>query len=205
LDDARGRAGPTSILWIGRSVWPYAPTLGASSGLLHASIWIDAVRPCDRAWSAELSLRSGACAAVIADASGMDMSLTRRLQLAAASAEERCGAGAAICLLARPAWERWELSAATTRWLVEPVAAAGVHRQRVRLLRCKAWATQHVDGAIGQDAQPVANGRADQTAWIFEDVRAEHEHATGVVRVLPDLPDRLVPAPHAATGLRVAG
>lgn len=206
--EARGQSRPSTIAWIGKAVWTHPGAIAGYAGLVDASIWVDAGTPQERAWAAELALRSDACAAVIADGSRMDMSLTRRLQLAASGAEERCGATAPICLLARPPWEVGELSAATTRWLVRPVAAAGVRRVRVELLRCKvgvmspAASESSSPSTFGQDALALvrsassiaAEADAGRRAWTLEDLRAEATHATPVVRLVPDFPDRSVPA-----------
>ena len=68
---------------------------------------------------------------MIADASGLSMAATRRLQLAAES-------GRSLALLARPPGERHELSVATTRWLVgwQPTRL-GRPRWSIELFRCK--------------------------------------------------------------------
>jgi hypothetical protein len=206
------------VVWIGKSVWTHAGAIARYAGLVDASIWVDASTPQERAWAAELALRSDACSGVIVDGSRMDMSLTRRLQLAASGAEERCGAAAAICLLARPPWELGQLSAATTRWLVQPVAAVGVRRMRVELLRCKGRANPLIGAdsmsAVGQDALALVHSMsasgaaadAGRRIWTLEDLRAEPDHATPVVRVVSDIPDRSVPAATATpASLRVAG
>ena len=126
-----------SLLWIGEAIWPHAPTLHARAdeGVLSRSVFVRAASPGERLWATDLALRSGAIAAVIADGSRLDLSATRRLQLAAE-------AGGAICFLARPPRERCELSAATTRWQVsvmphDPNQRVPTRRWTVELLRCK--------------------------------------------------------------------
>lgn len=155
------------IVWIGRGVWPYAPALGpvpgeSDGGLLGRSLFVDAGHPAERLWAADLSLRSRAAAAVIADGSGLDLASTRRLQLAAE-------AGSTPCLLARPPWERTMLSAATTRWLVRTCpCATDSRRWTVELLRCK-----------GVQPSPHA-----PRVWTLE-----RDHATRTLAVAPDLFD----------------
>lgn len=89
------------ILWIGRRVHPSPAALIGSGDdprlLLERSLFIDADEPNSRVWAIDLALRCPAVATVIADGSGMSMSHSRRLQLAAQS-NGRWGIG----LLARP-------------------------------------------------------------------------------------------------------
>ncbi|MEX2213790.1 MAG: hypothetical protein WD768_06670 [Phycisphaeraceae bacterium] len=94
------------------------------TSLLSRSLFIDPPDRAARLWAIELSLRSPAVALVIADGSLLDMSATRKLQLAA-EAGLRAGAGG-IALLARPPHEQGEISAAVTRWTV---CAEGNRRQ----------------------------------------------------------------------------
>jgi hypothetical protein len=137
-DDA-GAAGPGGghgrIIWIGRRCWPYAHALlrprsrgqppGLDHRLLDRSLLIDPPDDAARLWAADLALRSGAgVAMVIADAGRLDMSGSRRLQLAAEAGLEASHHGGPVGLLLRPPWEHKHLSASATRWMVH---AAG-HR-----------------------------------------------------------------------------
>lgn len=162
---ARRAAGGGAVLWIGRRIWPHAHTL-ARAGLLGRSVLVDAQGPREAAWAADLALRGGGLAAVVADGRGLDMALTRRLQLAAE-------AGGGLALVARPACEARELSAAGTRWMVRPVPSptAGP-RWAVDLLRCKGL-------------RPAAAGGLRWTV--------EWDHAQGAVAVPADVADRLGP------------
>ena len=103
------------------------------------------------------------------------MADSRRLQLAAESCR-------AIVLLTRPDAERGELSAARSRWLVEPAVETGIGFDQqwiVTLLRCKGvqptvgsarrWAVrrEHATGIVhdwqacgGDLAVPVVDRRA---------------------------------------------
>lgn len=192
----RGSAG-LGVAWVGARVRCSPPALeqhgapGTARGaLLAASLFIDARSTADRVWAAELALRSGVCAAVIADGSGFDLSDTRRLQLAA---EAGARAGGGLCLLARPPWETCELSAAATRWLVRRAASPNFQRRwSVELLRCKGM----------QPSSLAAMGRP----WVVE-----RDDATGSLRVVADVRDGrgqeaagalggTAPAPAARTG-----
>jgi hypothetical protein len=120
LDRLRRACGGEAVVWIGRRTWPYAPTLG--SMLIARSLFVDPPTPTDRLWAIDQALRSPACAAVIADAGGLDMPSSRRLQLAAGAnsqVHDELNNGP-LALLARPPTDRGELSAAQTRWLITP-------------------------------------------------------------------------------------
>ena len=191
-----------AVVWIGRRVWPHAPMLlregerGDDSGgehgqaLLRQSVFIDPpVRGGGRSrtsggrgtskgtsggggdlrvWAMDLALRSPAVSVVIADGSGLSMAATRRLQLAAE-------AGHGLALLARPANDLTELSAAATRWRVcrEP-ASHQRPRWTVELLRCKG-------------VQPAR--------WSVE-----WDRATWTVVIPADVADRSGPTKEAADG-----
>lgn len=179
----RARGSSASVLWIGRRCWPCPTAMVGTPGVnvLERSVFVDARAAEERVWATDLSLRArGTAAAVVADGSGLSLSMSRRLQLAAA-------AGGALCLLARPARDLRELSAARTRWLLAPVPprelppesptspSPHVPRWTVHLLRCK-----------GLRPAPESARR-----WAVQ-----HDHATGTLRLVPGLPDR----PAAATG-----
>ncbi len=126
--------------------------------MLGGSVFVDAGGIRERVWAAELAARSGAAAVVIVDGTGLRMADSRRLQLAAESSK-------AVVLLARPEAERGELSAARSRWLVEPLPPACTETSfdqqwTVTLLRCKG-------------VQPTA-GSARRWA-------VRREHATGII------------------------
>lgn len=119
-------------VWIGPAIWPYPVALHAQDpALLANSLFLRVCNAPQRLSTAVTVLQSRAAAVVVADGSGFDLTATRRLQLAAET-------GSAICLLARPPWERGELSAARTRWLIRPrPAPPDAQRWTVELLRCK--------------------------------------------------------------------
>ncbi|HMN41280.1 MAG TPA: hypothetical protein PKE29_10570 [Phycisphaerales bacterium] len=168
LDDST-HTPASCLIWIGRAVWPYAPTLPRPA--LDRSLFIHAPRPADRLWAADLALRSRVAAAVVLDASTFDLPSTRRLQLAAESASASKEVGG-LCLLARPPWERSTLSAATTRWnICRAVSPHHARRWSVELLRCKG-------------VRPTDHVHAQTRAWTLE-----HSHASRALALVSDTLD----------------
>jgi protein ImuA len=172
-------------------VWPYPRLLvgkgdaGASGSaltkgerlLLERSIFVAPPDDGARLWSIDLALRCAAVAAVIADGRRLTMAATRRLQLAAE-------AGGALALLARPAAELSQLSAAATRWQVTTVPGRARPCWSIELLRWKGRATGFA-------------GPAGMRRW-----QLEWDHAKGVVTSLPAVADRPGAAPvETARGL----
>jgi len=130
--------------------------------VLARAVFVDPVSANDRALAFDLALRCPSTTAVIADGRGVDMSLSRRFQLAA-------GAGNTLGVLLRPPHELSELSAAATRWLASPTPSPDDEpRWSVELLRCKGL-------------RPTTDARR----WT---VRLDYE--TGDVRVVADAGDR---------------
>ncbi|HYF15377.1 MAG TPA: hypothetical protein VD971_09935 [Phycisphaerales bacterium] len=159
--------GVGRVVWVGRSVHPYAVVLGQrgleACTLLARSLFVHAQHASERLWAADLSLRSRV-AAVIADGRAFDLRATRRLQLAAE-------AGGSMCLLARPPWEAGVLSAAATRWMVSFLRSPTMTRRwSVELLRCKGM-------------QPDDRARRARVL--------ELDRATRALRVAPDVLDGL--------------
>lgn len=125
---------PGRVVWVGRQCWPYPRSLRGRWGarLLAHSLFVDAQTLDERVWVADQTLRCPGVAAVIADARGVGMAESRRLQLAAA-------AGGTPGFLARPPSAMGEISAAWTAWRVRPAPSPVPHpRWEVELLRCKA-------------------------------------------------------------------
>jgi len=157
------------VVWIGRRVFPYPPAFAHCNRLLHASIFVDPPNAAARLWAIDLALRATAPIAVIADGQGLTLPSTRRLQLAAS-------AGRGIGLLARPSTESHTLSAATTRWRVEPRRTTNTHvGWTLTLLRHKDFPTltddaractvEWNDGLVAVPALVV--GRAgDSSSWL---------------------------------------
>ncbi len=159
-------SGAARIVWIGRQCWPYPRALldgGAGAEerrLLRQSIFIDPPDEASRLWAMDLALRCPAVFGVVADARGLEMSGSRRLQLAAES-------GGSVGLLARPSAEERSLSVASTRWRVHPVRGPnGRPRWELELMRSR-------------EAPSVVAGA---NRWVVEWSRA-----TGVVAVSADM------------------
>jgi len=100
------------IFWIGRAVWP-TPWLLAQLSITNPSIFIDPPDHTTLLWTVDQCLRTGGSRIVIADGSRMNMTATRRLQLASESMH-------ASCFLARPHSDLSQLSAAARRWFITP-------------------------------------------------------------------------------------
>lgn len=155
LQGEEPEADPGSVVWIGRRCWPtlWGLTAGDNreSRLLQQSIFVNPADDDTRLWSIDLALRCPAVAAVVADAGGLPMAATRRLQLAAESATT-------LALLARPPSERAAYSAATTRWLVRRVRGPQP-QMSIELLRCKS-------GLLQKTEQEGNNARAQ--TWTLQ-------------------------------------
>ncbi len=163
--DALPADEPRAVLWIGARCHPHPVAIAQRSRrLLERSVFVDAQGMEERVWAIDGALRCRDVGVVVGDAEGMDISASRRLQLASE-------AGWSLGLLARPPWEERELSVARTRWRVSPDPSENEREPGwiVELLRCKGL-------------QPTLEGARRWT------VRADH--ATGNVRVAPDVPDR---------------
>jgi len=187
------------VVWVGRRCWAYPHALvrrdpaepgGAGDRLLlERSVFVDPPDRATRVWAIDLALRRPGVAVVIGDASGLTMAESRRVQLATVS---RGGIGGAVGLLARPGWERRELSAARTRWLVTPTSAAesDLYEQSwtAELLRCKG-------------VQPAV--------WSARAWRVRRDHGTGSIGewtpsdggVAADVVDRSAGASRASPGI----
>lgn len=135
LHDERHRLGEQrAVVWVGQAVWPQAAALvrGLRVGvqalfggrcprqwpdarLMRRSLLVQ-VAPHDvgaRLWAVEQAARCPGVCAVVADGAGFDLTATRRLQLAATDT---------LLLVARPHERCAALSAAATRWRVQPDA-----------------------------------------------------------------------------------
>lgn len=156
------------VLWIGRRCWPWPLLLGRSPALLSSSFFIDPPDAAAAVWAMDVALRSPTPVMVIADGHRLSLPHTRRLQLVASE-------HGSICMLSRPPSDESELSAACTRWRVEPsIGDSSCPRWAVTLLRNKddgaltsqrpSWVVEWNDatGAVHLPA-PVA-GRAGGSA-----------------------------------------
>lgn len=166
LEGAAGRL----VVWIGSRCRPSAFMLAHWSALASASVFLDPPDDATRLWLIDLAARSPGVAAVIADGSGLSMPATRRIQIAA-------GHGSALCLIARPEWERASLSAACTRWRVQSEASQDSRpRWSVALLRDK--------GQAGFRDRSPAPSPSGGEGWLVEwsDEEGCIGVAAGVVR-----------------------
>lgn len=154
------------VVWIGRRVWPYPPMLGGE--LLERSVFVDPADHGERVWAMDLCLRSRAAVAVVGDGRGLTMAESRRLQLAA-------GDGGGVGLFVRSMGESGVISAARTRWVVEPEPATdGRPRWAADLARARGtatggarrWVVRMDDeaGLVGVDQQPVGRCAAPARA-----------------------------------------
>ena len=120
------------VLWIARRPDLSAAGL-AALGLDPARLLVvQAVRRADALWAFEEALRNPALAAVVAEIDAVDLTQSRRLQLAAEM-------GGTTALLLRPADEANTPSAARTRWQIaaEPAKTAPALHWRVALTRAQ--------------------------------------------------------------------
>ncbi len=183
------------LVCVGREVWPTPHTVVRESGdhMLQRMLLIDPPTDADRHWATELALRCDGLI-VVADAGGMDMANSRRLQLAAES-------GRSLGLLARPRREADALSVATTRWLVQPEPTDVPRpRWRVTLARCKGLQSvqSHTNGT--QDGVPVTTIPRIARGSIMDDrsLLVEVNDAGGLVPVHADIRERRDPAAAAS-------
>lgn len=120
--EAMRTGAATRMVWIGRRVFPYPVFLARQHpAWLAASLFVDVRERDARVWAIDVALRSGVPTCVVADGQGLTLAESRRLQVAA-----KCGRG--VALVARPAHEAAELSAAATRWMVRPWVGMGMNR-----------------------------------------------------------------------------
>lgn len=129
------------VAWIGRRSWPHPLALARRGSepdrqLLERSLFIDAPSRAERVWAIEQAARCPSVALVVGDGAGFAVPESRRLQLAASAPVQ----------LIRPPAERRLLSAARTRWHVEPTrfeTDTADQGWSVRLLRCKGIRPEH--------------------------------------------------------------
>jgi protein ImuA len=175
-----GLAGP--VLWCcpGDSAVgaPYGPGLARFGLTPDRLILVRAPRDADLLWAMEEGLRTPGLAAVLGAPRRLDLTASRRLQLAAESA-------GVTCLVLRRAEPG--SSVAVTRWLVAPAPSGPAFdtdgrdfglaraRWRVELLRCR-----------GADWAVVGKQGGGQGVWLME----EGDVSSGAVAVAQPLADR---------------
>lgn len=158
---AAARGAP--VLWVVRGRDLHAAGLAAYGLTPERLIAVRAVRDADALWALEEALRCKRLAGVLGEVGRLDLTASRRLQLAAE-------AGGVTGLLLRLGEERaGAASAAVTRWRVAPAPSdtlgepgVGEPRWRLDLLRCRggrpgSWQVGWRDGAlVGTAVQPQA-------------------------------------------------
>ncbi len=149
-----------AVLWLAAGDPPYAPGV-TSFGLPPDRLVVARVpRPADRLWALEETARSGAVAAVLAEADRLDLTAGRRLQLAAE-------AGGTTLLVLRRRCAEDPACAAVSRWRVvtapgrtarlgdgAPLPGTGHPRWRLDLRRCRggrpgSWSLMWLGPAAG--------------------------------------------------------
>lgn len=178
------------IVWIGRRCWPYPAML---ESIRHRCVFIDVRDIHQRVWATDQALRCPGVI-VVSDATGFDMTATRRLQLAAESGlrhTQRVGQPGMIGgfgLLVRPPREISQLSAAATRWMVrrfEPRPQNNINTQSDSqpVARC-GWRRRCIPFMFGASRASVQNPisvttteawRRDQwrPRWVIQLVRCK--------------------------------
>lgn len=127
------------VLWCAAGDGLYGPGLAGYGLDGRRLVLVRGRRDADLLWAMEESLRSSAVAAVLGEVHEVDLTASRRLQLAAE-------AGRATALTLRPAGVKAGPSAAVTAWKIAAVPSApalygiGAERWRVTLARCRGGA-----------------------------------------------------------------
>jgi protein ImuA len=163
-------------VWVGGACAPYPPLLARADGrdrrLLDRSLFVSTRDAAARLWAVDVSLRCPAVGLVVADGRRFDRAASRRVHLVATNHGK-------WALIARPAEERGEISAAHSRWLIRRApsgrggAAESVQpRWTVQLLRCKG-------------VQPETAGRIWTLEW---------DHVHGALCISSPLADSTGPA-----------
>lgn len=148
------------VVWIVRGRDLHAPGLAAYGLTPDRLIAVRATRDADTLWAMEEALRCRRLSAVLGEAGALDLTASRRLQLAA----ESSGVTGVLLQLGP---RRSAASAAVTRWRVAPAPSepeepgVGDPRWSVALERCRggrpgAWLLEWRDGALAAAAREAA-------------------------------------------------
>ena len=182
--------GAQVVIWIGRRCWPHAWAMPPL--VRRQSIYVEAESRDERVWAIDSSLRCAGVACVVADGHGLSMAATRRFQLAAGAGR----GGGALGAIARPPWERKDLSAAQTRWMVRALPTEAPPQFSSSLLG-------------GRRPHESVDLKADHPRWTVELLRCkgmrpaeqgarawtvQRHHETGHVSLVPAPADRSLPA-----------
>jgi protein ImuA len=158
---------PGAVLWCRRkragydNGVPYGPGLARFGLAAERIVFVEAERTPDVLWAMEEGLRAASLAAVYGEGIALDLTSSRRLQLAAETS------GKTALALIRPQ-KRPSTTAATTRWRVTTLPSCGGDsgrpRWHVALTRCRggnsnAWIVDWDHAAHRFDlAAPLADG-----------------------------------------------
>lgn len=128
------------VLWIAANRELHGPGLAALGLDPGRLILIEAPRPRDRLWAFEEALRSPGLAAALGEIAALDLTASRRLQLAAEAS------GVTGLILRQGAAAPRGASAARTRWHVAALPSrtaigVGAPRWRVELAQCRGGGT----------------------------------------------------------------
>jgi len=177
-----GRGG-RKVVWIGRRCWPAfqllkglaGANLRGGAGWLSQGLFLDPATASERYWAIGEALACRGVGAVIADGSGINAVVSRRLQLAAE-------AGKVLGLIARPPWEmgmashaagRWEVRSRETRpgkmgWVIKLASpdGSGQRGQDAPSDWTLEWTYQVFRGTGALDLSPlVGHGVAGTPGW----------------------------------------
>ncbi len=161
---ARLASESAPAVWIVRGRDLHAAGLAAYGLTPDRLIAVRAARDADALWAMEEALRCKRLSAVLGEVAGLDLTASRRLQLAAESS------GVTGVLLQNAA-RRSAASAAVTRWRIAPAPSqpeepgVGDPRWRAELERCRggrpgAWLLEWRDGALLPAKDPVRTAPA---------------------------------------------
>ena len=167
-------AGP--VLWILRaaaraSIDLYAPGL-SQQGLVRQRldpdrlILVSARRDDEALWAMEEGLKSKGLGAVIAEIGRLDLTASRRLQLAAETSGVTAFALRRWRLMTEAEREAKQPVAAMTRWRVTSLPGGGALKWQVRLARCRGgrpaeWMMEQADGSDLLHAAPLSGDLAE--------------------------------------------
>lgn len=118
-----GRRGDDGGGWMGIDDESAEGCRPVDLSLVRSSVMVDAPDAAGRSRAAETALETGGCAVIVMDGEGVDLTASRRLQLAG----ERCAlAGRApLILLARPERDAMRPLSCATQWVVRRAPAHG--------------------------------------------------------------------------------
>jgi protein ImuA len=169
-------AGP--VLWIlrGASRAPGFPAIDLyAHGLAQRRldperlILVTARRDDEALWAMEEGLKAKALGAVLGEIGRLDLTASRRLQLAAESSGVTAFVLRRWRVMERAEREAAQPIAAMTRWRIAAMPGAGDLKWQVKLARCRGgrpqtWSMEQADGSDHLHAAPLSGGLAEVLA-----------------------------------------